>query len=273
MKIYGTAKGAALSTKDFGVAFGGAAALCSTYPDSETTNVQGTNDGGVVTTSNQKFGDGFIQFNGSDQRISIDDLPPYINTSSKGSVTFWFRPSGAIAHGMYMFIISQNDAYEYFLVSYDSSSGLVYTNLALASGQQWEFNSGSTTVDADEWGMVAVVQNGTAIKAYVNNVAMTQVNSNDNTAWLTSNMDLCTIGAGWHPTRSQFEDHYYGGIQDLCIWDSNISSGLRDYIWNEGTGRTISQICPTYTTSNIISYYKMQSLSNSTLLNDATPTS
>jgi len=41
MKIHGTAKGGALSTKDFGVAFGGAAALVTIYEHTTAPNVDG----------------------------------------------------------------------------------------------------------------------------------------------------------------------------------------------------------------------------------------
>ena len=61
-----------------GAAAAGAAAGCSTYPDSETTNVEGTSDGVAIATSDMLFGDGMCQFDGSDDKIDNANLPPYI---------------------------------------------------------------------------------------------------------------------------------------------------------------------------------------------------
>jgi len=247
---------------------------CSTYPDSETTNVEGTRDGALVVTSNQKFGDGFIQFDGSDDKIDNANLPPYIRSSSTGSIAFWFRPSGAQPHGMYMVNMSQLNTNEYLRINFDQSSNKAYANCVVGGSNQWEFNSGSETADFDTWNHIAVCQDGVAIKAYFNGGAMTQSLANDNTAWWQSGADLFTIGAGEHPDSGRgYEDFYYGGMQDLCVWDTAISSALVSYIYNSGTGRMISQICPTYNTNGIIAYFKMQSLDGDTLENNATPTS
>ena len=255
------------------VGVAGAAAGCSTYPDSETTNVEGTNDGAAIATSNTLFGDGMIDFDGSDDKIDNANLPPYIRSSSTGSIAFWFRPSGAQAHGMYMVNMSEENVANYLRINFDQSNEKTYTNCVIGGTNQWEFSSSSTTPFLS-WHHVAVVQNGTAIAAYVDGSTMTQSVTTDNTAWWTSGMDLFTIGAGEHPNPARgYEDFYYGAIQDMCIWDSAISSALVEYIYNSGTGRMISQICPTYDTNGIIAYFKCQSFDGTTLLNDATPTS
>ena len=247
---------------------------CSTYPDSETTNVEGTRDGAVVVTSNQKFGDGCIDFDGSDDKIDNANLPPYIRSSSTGSIAFWFRPSGAQPHGMYMVNMSEENAYHYLRINFDQSNNKAYSNCVISGVNQWEFNSGSETADFETWNHIAIAQDGVAIKAYFNGSAMTQSVTTDNTAFWHPDADLFTIGAGEHPSAGRgYEDFYYGGMQDLCVWDSAISSALVEYIYNSGTGRMISQICPAYNTNGIIAYFKMQSLDGDTLENNATPTS
>ena len=73
MKIHGTAKGGALSTKDFGVAFGGAAAGCSNFADSLGTDANGSVTGAEINTDDQKLGTGCVFFDGSNDFINLGD--------------------------------------------------------------------------------------------------------------------------------------------------------------------------------------------------------
>ena len=72
MKIYGTAKGAALSTKDFGVAFGGAEPEPAIYPDSCESTTDGTVSGAVINTADEKLGSGCLSFDGTNDYVTCD---------------------------------------------------------------------------------------------------------------------------------------------------------------------------------------------------------
>ena len=86
MKIHGTAKGGALSKKDFGVAFGGAAPSATTYPDSFGTDGNATTDGVTINTSDQKIGDGCISCSTDKENVIIANAQ--VLTSGTGDFTY-----------------------------------------------------------------------------------------------------------------------------------------------------------------------------------------
>jgi len=267
MKIHGTAKGGALSTKDFGVAFGGAAAAagCSTYPDSITSTSAGTVSGAVIDTDSQHFGEGCLSFDGSNDYVACDGLLPAMR-GSVGSFTFWFNCADTTLDTVLGF--GGTETNDMIIISVENNSARITGRSAAQQNFQGTISSSINT-----WHHIAVVQDGVAIKVYHDGTEITMdLGSLDLTFWIDSAIDNFRLGCS---NRNLFGnvDFFAGFIQSVCFWDVAISDDVRDYIYNSGAGRPISELCPTYNSENIITYYKCQTLTNSTLVNDATPVS
>jgi len=265
MKIHGTAKGGALSTKDFGVAFGGAAATgCSTYPDSITTTAAGTVSGAVIDADDQHFGDGCLSFDGTNDLVACDGLLPTMR-GSVGSITMWFKTPTTDAGYMLTF----NDTNANSIIFIWNEAGACRITGRSAAGQKFE---GYITSSLNTWHNVAVVQDGVALKVYHDSTEFTMADTTDLTYWINSSMDNVRIGCSNY--NNEGDNRFYQGfIQGVCFWDVAISDDVRAYIYNSGAGRQISALCPTYNSDDIIAWYNCQSLTNSTLVNNATPVS
>ena len=271
MKIHGTAKGGALSTKDFGVAFGGAAAaVCTTYPDSITTTANGVVSGAVINTTDQLFGSGCLSFDqDEDNFVNVDGLIPAMR-GTVGSISIWYRlPESKTG---YMFMFGDTDGDSYINMSAESASGVFGTEVLGRDSGSTVFKAAKSGLALDEWHNNTLVQDGTTVKFYVDNVDISFSNTTDMSLWIGNDLDNVRIGCGRKNDQSE-EDFYSGLLQGACFWDVAISDDVRNHIWNSGTGRQISQLCPTYNSDDIIAWYNMQSLTNSTLVNNATPVS
>jgi len=271
MKIYGTAKGGALSTKDFGVAFGGAAAAggCSTYANSITETAAGTVSGAVIDTDSQHFGEGCLSFDGSNDLVACDGLLPTMR-GSIGSFTFWFNCADTTLDTVLGF--GDTNANSMIIISVENNTARITGRSAAQQNFQ-----GTVASAINTWHHIAVIQGGSgggSLKVYHDNDEITMdVGSLDLNYWIDSSIDNFRLGCS---NRNNFGDvdFFSGFIQSVCFWDGYaLSDEVRNYIYNSGTGRPISELCPTYNSENIISWYACQTLTNSTLVNDATPVS
>jgi len=266
MKIYGTAKGGALSTKDFGVAFGGAAAAagCSAYADSITTTAAGTVSGAVIDTDSQHFGDGCLSFDGSNDLVACNGLLPTMR-GSVGSFTFWFNCADTTLDTVLGFGDTNANS---MIILYVENNKISITGRSAAQ----ENFQGNISSAINTWHHIAVVQDGVAVKVYHDGTEFTMTNTTDLTYWIDTSIDNFRLGCS---NRNNFGDvdFFAGFIQGVCFWDVAISDDVRAYIYNSGAGRPISALCPTYNSDDIIAWYNCQSLTNSTLVNNATPVS
>jgi len=262
MKIHGTAKGGALSTKDFGVAFGGAAAGCSNFPNSLGTGADGAVTGSVIDTADPKIGVGCLSQDGTDDFTNIDGAEGFSTTV--GTISFWVNPSSTANGGVLCFAdTSTNERLEISL-----AFGTLNVIMALSSGVQWESNQ--TGIDLDTWHNIVLVQDGVAVKFYSDNVEQTVfANSTDKSKWLTGNIDNARIGCVNRNNQGNI-DFWNGLVDDVGLWDTAIDSATRDTIYNSGTGAAISTLSDC---TGIKAYYNCNSLTNSTLLNNAVPIS
>jgi len=270
MKIHGTAKGGALSTKDFGVAFGGAAAAtgCSTYPQSITTTAAGSVYGAVISETEQHFGNGCLSFDkDNENRIDVDGLLPAMH-GTIGSFTLWMKTT--INHEGWMLGFGSEFTQSYVAVlSANGSISANGTTTTAAGGTKWE---GGVSASLNDWHHVAVIQDGTAVKFYVDNSLVSWSVENDLTFWIESAQDVVRLGC--RNIQNLGNGVFFDGfLQGVCLWNVAISDDVRDYIYNSGAGRPISELCPTYSSDNIIAWYNCQTLTNSTLVNNATPVS
>ena len=270
MKIHGTAKGGALSKKDFGVAFssgGGGDGGCSNFEDSLGTDANGSNSGSTINTSDQKLGDGCLSFDGSNDFVNIDGAVDFSTTV--GSISVWVNAGSSQDNTIMAF--GDTDANEYLAIRSDGDS--IFVLMRAAAGTQWE--SSKSGLGTDEWHLVTIVQDGTAVKWYFDNTEVTAFHSEaDKSAWMSSGLDNGRLGCISRNSGGDV-DFFDGLIDDIGLWDVAINSTTRDYIYNSGDGRKISQLgtAGTDTTcEGIKAYYDCDEFDDTSVLtNNAVP--
>ena len=266
MKIHGTAKGAALSTKDFGVAFGGAVA--DTYPDSlgSGANIDETNC--TIDTSEKILGVGSLSLNGSSAYADLDgSASDYGFLTEAFSLSMWLYPTN-ITHKDVIFdnsdVESNNVGFYFrFNVSAGNNKMLVST-CNLGASDNFETTAVWTI---DEWQLLCITYNGTTMIVYRNGV---NVGSASVSPFTVTPSFLPRIGWG----ADGNDNKYTGLIDDMALFDNRvISSGEIASLYNSGSGELVSTVFASGDRSGLKTYYNMDEITADVILNNAIPTS
>jgi len=271
MKIHGTAKGAALSTKDFGVAFS-AAAEPATYPDSCESTTDGTVSGAVINTANEKLGSGCLSFDGNDDFVNCNGWITCPVMDDKGTIAFWVN-FDTVSAGADQTIISfgETEGAEFLMVRMIGDDGDIQALCKVGGAFKWKMNSTSGGISAGTWYQITITHDGTAPKIYIDGVEDTTfTDPTDKTVWLgdLTGADNGRLGC-LNQNAGGNSDFLDGLLDDMGIYNKDIGSSLIGDLYNSGTGALISSI----STAGCTTYYNFDELDNSTLTNNATPTS
>ena len=275
MKIYGTAKGGTLSKKDFGVAFGGGAVTPTVlYPDSCESDADGTVNEAVINTSDQKFGDGCISFDGTDDYIACNGLAVTgtCGMNDKGTISVWCNfdtlDVGGEGGGK--------------ICAFGDADGNTFIELAfLASGalaaqgrqsgtKQWACYTSGGLLTTTGWYLCTITHDGTAPKLYVNAVEDTTFGvDTDKSFWVGSATGLDEFRLGMQYHSGNMDGRMDGLLDDIGIYDDDIGSSLISDLYDGGTGAKVSTI----STDGCVAYYNCDEFVGGDLVNNATPTS
>jgi len=264
MKIHGTAKGGALSKKDFGVAFGAASAPSVLYPDSMGTDADLTNSNVTLDETDEHLGTGCWSFNGTDAYVDADPLLDFSTTV--GSISMWvYTPTGT--NDYYVLTFGDANANEFIAITNEVGKARVHCRKA--STDQWKSESASDSWTYDAWHNIMIVQNGTAVKWYWDGTEQTSFSvTTDKSAWISDLTGLDNVRIGAKNVSSQGTGGFGASLTDsICFWNIAISSSLVAEIYNSGTGITIPEIS---STDDIKAFYSCDSID---MENDAMPIS
>jgi len=239
--------------------------------DTLGTAVNGSNSGASNSSETAIYGKTSVSFDGSNDRIDIDALGGVARTT--GSFCFWLNPDTG---GGYPLQISDANGNEYIKIT--SESTFVSTVQRDPAGANWEDNPGGTVAPHDKWTHIVLTQDGTTVKWYLDAVDQgTFTDNNDVNEWINADMDKFTIGAGWHYSRSQFEDFYNGQIQDVGFWNRALTSAEVTVLFNgfdkdsatssSNTGKVVTDI----STTGLLAYYTFNDVTTG-ITNSATVT-
>ena len=234
---------------------------CSNFPDSLGTDGNGAVSGATINTDEEKLGDGCLSFNGTNNLVNINGTVAF--SSTVGSISIWIYASSSQSDRC---VLSFNDtnANESLMIRVDGDS--VFVRMRTVGGLQWEAKQ--TGLGTDEWHLITLVQDGSAVKYYFDNTEQgTFIDSTDKSKWITANMDNARIGCS--NSAGDGEGEFFNGLtDDIGLFNIAIDEDTRDFIWNEGNGAKISSLecC-----EGVKAYYNCDELDNSTLTNNGVP--
>jgi len=261
MKIHGTAKGAALSTKDFGVAFGGAVAL--PYPDSLGSDANATSVDATLNTDNEILGTGCFEFDRDESNYCV--LPNDLDTMLSGAFSWsgWCYAAQADVGSVNETIISKpaeadwlGDLYHSFTIVQSGTNFNFYTN------NESTYKTLTQSVGGIGWHLLTVTHTaGDLFSFYVDN--NTPVTSTHATDWGTQPW---VIGNTPYADGNRYWDSY---IDDMVFLKRVLTDGVGgeiESLWNSGSGNLAS----TLDHDDIIAYYTFDDIA---LPNSAIPVS
>jgi len=277
MKIHGTAKGGALSKKDFGVAFGEAGGVDPVYEDGIGSDGDADLAGGFsLSESIYKLGTGSVGFkiSGSDASATANGVTTTPAMTTTGTIACWFNvATGNSGKNLYAF--GDTDASQYLSIRFfaDASAGdCLDVKCKIPSGTTWQFFSSNDSISYNDsfttWFHFALVQNGTEPKCYINGSEDTvdwQDESNK-TKWVSdiTGADNFTVGCrnNNNSGNTSFCKSY---VDDFGIWNRALSSSEISSL-GSGSGNLCSTI-----TDGLRVYYNMDSIDDDKLVNQAIP--
>jgi len=267
MKIHGTAKGAALSTKDFGVAFGGAAAdwiddtgLKAYYKfnessgsiinqsesdDSLSSNADIAMTGGTYEQSAPIGSANAVLFDGSSDKgeegTSLSQWNYKHNTTSEFSMAFWAK-FVSVAGGNVFFSTAQSESHVGWQVwCNDTNRPLSFMTSNGSGGRPMgAFSTNNYIPDLTNWHFYVITCNITLANS---NVIFTRDNANQE----TFNKTAANVPSDANATQSAkvavnpASDSDYGNfyVSELSEWNRILTADEITGLYNDGNARAI----------------------------------
>jgi len=209
-----------------------------------TDDGTGANDGvASVNTENLsvagKINKAF-DFNGIDEYINLDALESDIHSDTTGSFSFWVDFDSVDSTKCIFGLSSTSSTDEYFLIRmYGTANQEIAVSLYYLGNPIFIARGSTSCTVVDGWYHIAVVQNGTELKIYVNGVAETitwdsQINKG---SWI--NVANTNIGRiGYQKLGDSADANWFDGKIDDFRYYKNVALTESQIIniYNEGNG-------------------------------------
>jgi len=242
MKIHGTAKGGALSKKDFGVAFSAAAAAgfdksnIKVYYNfdnatgnliNQATSANGFSDGTGSTNNGTNAGGVTQDVTGIIDKAYDYDFSADGYTDCEDDI---ITGSGDFSFNMWLYHTLE-DAEEHVLIG-GTSQGLAgwraSTDEYMAGNTP--FVLCTTTAPLNTWSMLSYTRSGTTQTVYFNGTA-----EGSNTNSTTINSGTWSIGGA----ITDIGENWHGRVDELCVADRVFSDEEVEQLWNSGAGLSL----------------------------------
>ena len=268
MKIHGTAKGGALSKKDFGVAFGGAAA--DIYPDSGGSDMNISETDCTLDTSGEILGTGCLSFNGSSAYGDCDGDPVDYNFLTQAfSLSMWVNPSTLANKDILFDSMNAQTANVGLLLRFNTGIKLM---VGISDGTTFEYFETTAVWTTDEWQHLVINYDGTTMTVYRGSpsVATTSIGSGSVASVTTTPSYAPRLG--W---AASGEDLKYDGLVDDMVLFNNrmLSTAEISSLYNSGSGELVSTVFAAGDRSGLKAYYNMDAIDSNVVINNAIPTS
>ena len=208
-----------------------------------TDDGTGANDGTSSTnTSNLtdvgKINSCFHFDAGSSEYINIDDFLADVNTETKGSFSFWVNPD--ITDAQKLISLGDQDNNNYLYIGIGGNN--MEVNVTVGGVAQLSATPPASSIPTSTWTHVAIVQNGTELKIYINgdDKTLTWYTETDKGAWI-NDAGGAVLDTGRLACRnygslgnSQFFD---GKVDDMRYYsDKALIQTEIDALYNSGDG-------------------------------------
>lgn len=170
----------------------------------------------------------------SDDGIAINTFAATRNTANdtNGTISAWINMPDIT--GTYT-IWSVHDAGIAEYIHFSVENGKLFAACKKATTMQWDINSTNVVITAHTWHHVAIVQDGTSPKFYVDGieVAITITTTTDLTEWFEL---LTGLDEGWlgtvELTAATLSQEFKGAISDVKYWAVALNAAQikKDYI-------------------------------------------
>lgn len=168
------------------------------------------------------FGKPSAVFAGADDYIQIDEFITDRNTANDavGTFTAWVMVEDNT--GTYAIIGGGDaDVVEYIFLAIEA--GTLYARLNVNTTDSWDINTAANTIPVHKWTHVALTQDGTRPKLYINGelMAMTDTDASNLTHWIANatNLDQGHIGIAEVSGNATTTLDYVGAISDVKYWN------------------------------------------------------
>jgi hypothetical protein len=175
-----------------------------------------------------------LALNGTDEYFAMTTATS-LGITNTWSVGGWVRPGS-----------NAMTSYDIFLALADGASNvdlIVFAGRGDVAGDPWEilvYDNGAATnkqyrfgaMVQDVWTHLMATWDGTNLTVYENGIVKTATKTVDGAVTQTdSNRDVY-VGVN----RDAANNHFHGNIQQIAIWDAELSANAIKTIWNQGDG-------------------------------------
>ena len=234
---------------------------CSNFPDSLTTDANGTVSGASIAGSGKY--DNCLSFDGVNDFVSIDGIASDdAFSTNEGAISFWVKVNSPSVTDRTHINFGDTDANTYLKVTNDGT--LIQFSLRNAGTLQWEGRK-TGGLPNNTWTNIILNQDGTELDVYINNDNDVTWNvETDRSAWVTSAMNNFRLGCRNY-NNSGNASFFEGFIDDFLVIDTALTSDQRTFLQTNPASSLA--VC-----DGIKAYYNCNQLDNSTLTNNAVPT-
>ena len=235
----------------------------TTEPDSSGNGNTGTAIGGPTATDG-KLGRG-LNFDGSDDYVTIDGVTNDIQNSTQGAIAFWIN-FDATGFNQAPFSISRNSDGVRTDLFFELFNGNWIVRVNIDGTEQWTISVSGPS--AGQWYHIAVTHDGVEPKIFIDGVDVTSFSgTTDKTKWFkailtdaTSDADSSSIGVFKNNSDTLVEP-FDGKIDDVRIYNRALSAAEVARLANQA-GKVTRKQAPT---NGLIAHWTMDDISGTSV--------
>jgi hypothetical protein len=180
--------------------------------------------GDIITVKGSTASRKAAAFDGTDDYILADAhaVARVAANDTVGTYSAWVYMDADSGTDRSILSAGDNDsANEFFVFSINSTSSVLRARLSHGGATQFDVKSSLRAITPKKWTHVAVVQNGTQPKFYVNgeNVATTNATATDLTYWYDELTLTDKFAIGVKESNNTHTDDFAGMISDVKYWN------------------------------------------------------
>ena len=180
-------------------------------------------NGATINKTNYKFGGGSAKFDGNDDFVVIDPLVNDIQTNTVGTIEAWYK-TNILGVSHTIFAASDSGDANSWVLLYQNTGNDVIAGCSEAGVSKYNNGIGVTQV-TDRWYHVAMVQDGVAVKVYLDGVKYDLTGSPaDESCWFNTVGNIDKVSVGVLHRGGSADLYFNGAIDEVAIWNRTLSA-------------------------------------------------